>query len=474
MKHQSNVVKGFMSNLTEYQMSVDGEISSIWFGKKEFYLPACPKICPLEVKHYGDSQKSVYDYQKEDRISHCTYEPKNADLLHSLDCMGFLPHVQVKDEFKDRVRICYKKYAFFSTIIQIEMMYGMVPKTTLDSNTLLLCSQLGVSNDKREGYEYLVGNRPELLEWNTELPLSRIQFTLPFTFCTHPKLCIPLFLHSQSKMPVTFQLEFRPNLNKIIQMQELDSMGEWQDIPFEAQYIEKETVVRPDLVGKFFTLLEDEKNDMFKELLQNPYRMEYGDFMKLHDDELFSATKEILLNDETPTKTIFWWAQHEDAINLNKTQFTDPEGNEPSKRSIIYMGDSDKNPFFVVDKFEDIKQQMNHAIGKPALSGFHFYHLSVDQSKLFSLSMPVSLQLKDLNLKLKYIINDNVEKKRDKKTIVPADENLYKLFTYLDVSKRVIYSVKNPEFYTGKPVQSIEVSIEIQETSGEFIKNLIL
>lgn len=460
-----NIVKALMSNVTEFQMppGTGESISSMWFGQKEYYLPSCPFTSLLEVVQYGESHHDQYDLRKEDRITHCTFIPcKEADMLHSLKCTGILPNVKVKEEYRNTVRICYKEYAYFDTIKSIEMMYGNHPITTFISKVLLLNSQFGVTDLNREQYEFLVGNRPELLEWNEELPLSKIKFTIPFTFCKHPKVAIPLFLHASK--PVQFHLEFRSGLERIIRMQKLND-DTWEDIPFDGQYIERETVPRPELSAKYFNLTPDEKLKYMQDLVQVEHIQEVSDFIELTDNELFSNQKTILLKDETPTKTIFWFAQRESAEELNETNFLDNNGNEPSRRSLIIMGEQEKEPYVVIDKVEDVYQHMNHSVGNPKLGGFHLYHFGPDQSKVFSIGMPISVQMKDLNMKLKYLIN---EEDRKKKRVKDEEEVEYKLYAFLEVSKRICYEVPDKS-----NTDKIQVHITVEDTSGEYMRDAL-
>lgn len=462
-----NIAKAFLGNVSEYQMPPGSgdKISSMWIGQKEYYLPCCPIEGFMELTLQTDKQYSHYDLKKEDRITHCTFVPhKEADILHSLKFAGILPNVCVKQEYQDKIRICYKRYAYFDVISSMEMMYDTSHITTFTSKKLLLYSQFGIKDENREDYEYLVGNRPELNDWADQLPMAKLKFTIPFTFCKHPKVALPLFLHDSNpngSKKVQFDLEFRSGLEKLIQMQQLNEDGVWEDIVYDGQYIHKEpTVARPELSASYFKLSEDEKKQVIDDLArstESEYIQEVSDLIELNDEESFLNQKVVLLKDETPTQTIYWFAQRESAEKYNQCNYVDENGNEPSKHAILFMGDQEKEkyPYMVIDQVEDVSQRMHHAHGKPTLDGFHMFHFGPDQSKVFSMSMPVSVQLKDLNFKLKYVINDDSSKKKRNDDEGKKQRPEYKLYTFLEVSKRICYEFKDNK-----------ILITVEDTSG--------
>lgn len=450
--HHADLTKAVMGNQTEYQMPPNDQISTYWFGKAEHTLLSVKKKVPIAVGNNREEQEGKDEDGLEERVTKTVYHPdhKNFDVLSKISMETFLPEVKVKDEFKGRISICWPRYAIFKFVKILELlMEDERAITTFDSHSLLIKSQYDIPNEFVEEYEHNIGNRPHLLEWSNELPLSKVMFTLPFMFAKDPRLALPLFLH-QEKFYSLYGI-FRTQLDKILRMKD----GE-EEIPFDGDFIETKGFTVPKLFGYYTKLSLDEKNIILDEIRKGECIREYDDFITdiIEDDE-------IELGDISPTKNVFWFAQRERALDTNDfTNFMDSEGTQIIQQSRIFLS-KNPQPLVSMDEFELNENLMSHATVKPRVPGIWFHSTGV--GKLFSLNNPMTIQFNGLHAHLKIIPQSGEKEKKGRRVRRghQVEDSEYKLTCILHIVKRVYYTMENDQ-----------VRIYVQDEGGAYIKDL--
>lgn len=452
-----NQAKLFLSNVSEYQMPYreDENIVSFWMGRPDQSTPSSKKKAPLEIVTNWEAQ------EERNKFQHTVYKTNlNFDILSKLVLECYLPKVKVKDEFIHEVRISWPKYAVFKFIERLEWVIDkQKPITTLSPITLLFASQFGIKDKRREAFEFRVGNRDELLEWNTELPQGKVKFLIPFGFTRDPRVSIPLFLHEDS--PVTFSGKYKININTVLQMQKFEN-GEWTDIEFDENYLEAgSTFTTPKLLGTYHMLLKSKRDEILKNILNGEkHYIEYDDFLEASSSEnTFSQSIDIPLADESPTRTIFFCVQNEEEEYVNHVNFLNKKGEKPMKKAEIFLG-KDPEPYDVIDDFDFIEAMSNQSRSKPTLQGIYFYHFGSDDEKLFALNNPNSVQLKGLDCHLKIIVSEEDRKRRQREK--RDDEELFKAYVYLNVLKRITYYIDEDK----------KLKIDLFDESGFFMREL--
>lgn len=219
------------------------------FDTLAYYIPSPEK---MEVTEDGEDAVII----KVDMTQHH---------LILIEMRQMLPAVSVADAYRDKIRIRWTFNPGNNFWIEMSMLFEKTLQATFDARTQ--DSMLGAYSIRNfEAIEQDLGNRSELIDWQTDLlawPVSCIPLWSWFrggSTCTLPLAILP---------QVNFQVKRRSLLANLIQMQELvagnPEDGEWKDISFDATKLKPSTPSKLPLLeanGYYTKSLVSEIKDM--------------------------------------------------------------------------------------------------------------------------------------------------------------------------------------------------------------------
>jgi hypothetical protein len=173
-----------------------------------------------------------------------------------------LPQLVIKEEYIGYVEICYAKNLMHNIIsnatIVIPTESGEFHHTV---NSFYLDCYRARDVIGIQSWDYMIGNRKELIEWNSELTTEE-ELALPIPFFTDagPNMSIPIHMfreHSRISIKITNCVR----LQNFLRMRIKDKGGKWVNVKPCLDFIEsvpEETSFQPKIWGRYRNIPKDQ------------------------------------------------------------------------------------------------------------------------------------------------------------------------------------------------------------------------
>ncbi len=228
-----------------------------------------------------------------------------------------IPKISVKEKWRNKVEIAWP-YKLAHHILQTVNL--LIDNDEVNGNMNFLDSVwldfLRIYQEKKpKFYDKLIGNVPEMTNWNTVLPNYPIILLQPFSFSKHLGYSLPLHLCKTNKISQTYI--FKLNIKNLIKIRiRKDEQSEWviSDMASQAagEYIDGPLEIpTPNIWGEYGQLSQDEINaDQ-----EDPVIMYVDDIISKDVEIPLSLGEhiEIPLESATPVKAIFWVVENQDS-----------------------------------------------------------------------------------------------------------------------------------------------------------------
>lgn len=345
-----------------------------------------------------------------------------------------LPAACVRDEFVDRVQICWPKYIGNNVVVIASFNHDNLAIQTMDNVWYNFETQLRLRDSSFRGlHNRLVGNVPFLTEWTTKLPQYSINVPQPWYYSKHRCFAFPIFLTSPDAIPY-HEYSFRLNIAQLLRMRIKTSKGEWKKIPFNSKYVigVGDKLPDPDLWGKY-GYKTDWELDYNKNCSEHVYYIENVITCDSETNEKYGKELSASLECDTTCKAIFWAAENVDATGernySNFTTNTDDidRGWNPIQNLSIKYNTLERFKGISSDTFDGL-EVYHGASSVPCDQGYNMYALSND---LNSTNIEVGLSFDKSKTKFSvklgdtnpYLIIPTPNKKSDDNVIDEDDTN---------------------------------------------------
>lgn len=403
--------------------------------------------------------------KKSDNDKYITYNfnSKYSYLLNTI-LISKLPNLRVKDEYKDKIQICWPLNIGHHIIKSGTFKSGDFSQI-IDSVYLDNWYQHEVK--KKTIYNKMIGNYSYLTEWSHSTPEHYIKSPQPFFYSKHVGLAYPIHRHKCDiinkgvvELP-TQEYHLRTKLSELVRMREKkDNM--WVELkkfkPECLEGIDKNTSIDdPIMIGYYSMITPEEKN-----WIDNEYpiiKMIIEDIVSIEESNTFSLGSSVPVNLDVqyPVKVMYWvienmTAQKKRNFSNYTTNSDDIKlGYNPCKTFSLMYGSNIKipeTPSFFYDEIEPFLQgggePIHSGYNKLSLSYYYDYifettgrvfarHKAKMIIKLGNCDPSLSEEMKDSNDE-EDINDENNKKNRDK----------YKIHTKLITVRELIFELGKP------------------------------
>lgn len=173
-----------------------------------------------------------------------------------------LPSLVIKEEYSDYIEICYTKNLMHNILHSASI---IIPTEngefihTVNSFFLDCFRAKDVMN--AENWDYMIGNRPELINWSTEINTEEeLALPIPFFMDSGPNLSLPIHMfreHSRICIKITNCVR----LQNFLRMRMKDKDGKWINVKPCLDFLEsipEETSFQPKIWAKYRNLPKEQ------------------------------------------------------------------------------------------------------------------------------------------------------------------------------------------------------------------------
>jgi hypothetical protein len=349
--------------------------------------------------HSGDSDEGEIIYTAS----------KKFDVIFKTSFHINLIPIKVKDDWKDRVEICYFRNPGHNIVNRGELKTDDDHHQYMDSIWMDIHSQFFMDNGagKRELYDRMVGNIPCLVDWNTDLPGIPLIVPQPYHYSRHTR--VGLLTLRSSMNTVTYHYNIRNKINEILRMRVRKSIKHpWEEVKCNLQYLDIPENVKEIPIPELWTrysLMTDEEREWQKQQKIITY-IEDIVIANSNNPIKFGSTDVIPLHCKVPCKALFWVAQNvRFSGNRNLSNYTTDENlegwNPCSKASLKYAGVS-RVKELPHEHFE-LSETWDFGKSAPAEPGYNMYSFGYD---LTTLNSDTAIVLEPLNASLHVKLGD--------------------------------------------------------------------
>lgn len=408
-----------------YTVGKDEKVSSRYSYDIEKYSYSSAMPVKMEHSLAEDATFSYIASKKFDGLTYC-------------ELRAILRSVKVKEEYRDRIQICYPHNVGHNLIEMAEFSIDDDPAQVLDSVCLDIRSQYyqDPRPGKRDLYNIMIGNVPLLEEWSSELPRYKLYIPQPWFF--HGTTRMSLLMLQSSKNVFKFKYKIRTKLTDLLRMRVKTKSGNYKEFKCNSEYLDvpKLEIPIPELWGKFYVTTDEERAWRKKLLSEIEYTLLYEDFYLESSDNStpLGSTVKIRLQSESPTRHVFWVARNIKCVanKNNYSNYTTDENslssgwNPCAKVGIVYGG-SDRIPEMDAGHFALSEAYSNNFPSAPCEPGYNVQSFSNDTNTIdVDTSVPLDSMKASLVLTLgdtdPYLtIKDVEEEYDDKGQIIPKE-----------------------------------------------------
>jgi len=152
------------------------------------------------------------------KIPHGIGEPRGYDMLIRSFLSFPLPELTVKDYETGRYRIAWTEDIAIHMLVQGVLLTGKSAFSKIDNYYDLARSRYNVDVNDQPAFNYDIGNRPELTDWCTSLPATKVRFIPPWFYSRRvPNTAFQLFRLSQYN-PLIHKYVFNLSIPKLLKV----------------------------------------------------------------------------------------------------------------------------------------------------------------------------------------------------------------------------------------------------------------
>lgn len=389
--------------------------------------------------------------------------PGNFDTLLYSYRVHYMPAIRVKEEYKDRIRICWPHNLGINLCTAAKALFNEEPFQTIDSKSNDCAHQFFSMGDKESAVNEDMGNVPEMENWNTILPKYKVVVYDPWNYSRDPTMSIPLYLCNLC--PFTHEYKFCQKVGDLLKIQEkIDNGVEsvWKHIPFNVKYVdistETDVLPTPELWGRF-DVLDDELRRYFLNFWNDENnKIIPGKEYVMWIDDFFSASSEnpqkmgqnisVSMESVKPVKAFFWMLEN---VNAAKTKNL---SNYTTNLDSVYTGRTPWGHYNYKYSASDRLLKMDpvhasraeprsHALMVPRDKGYGMYSYSLKPRSLHP-DVGVVLTSKEMSMKAQLCMaiedDDPFDCFRDEDDPKPENIDQYQLHVRMLVTRKVSFS----------------------------------
>lgn len=325
--------------------------------------------------------------QTEEDLTTVNYSLKyRYDILTDLNIRSELPRMEIKDELKDMVEICYIDNMAHHMIKSAQMLVNDEPKQSFDSVSLDIIWKYNPFSDdeKKIIYEQRIGNVTELTNWTTILPRWVVKPKVPFFFSRHRSQGLPIFKtlsKNGDKCNISFKFVYKLDLSNFIRMRVRNSPNDdWEIVKFDKNVLrgDPDMILDVPSIKGCYSIISDEERLHLSSFSRKYYTY---DFINVRDNDNpvnEDTTKSVDLITDDPVLSIFFMASRVEAYEMGYTSnyTTDPNdakiGWHPIKSFQLFYGQTERTELLSFDECEDVAMQSFKSV-PPINSGYGVY-----------------------------------------------------------------------------------------------------
>jgi hypothetical protein len=360
-------------------------------------------------------------------------------LVYSYLCFK-TPHVKVKDEFKDKVRIALSHNFGINVVNKAVLkndndIINTLTQKTYDDYFQYLQNK---GNNKKDNFNIGVGNIPKLEDWSENIEPHQINVYQPWYYGEDSYLAFPIY-HKNTESKAAHIYTFEKDIKKLIKVQLLtgnDDNKIWKNVPnsdknkyIELKYHSFTGENIPELWGKYSNITPDELNTyacknkvieettgkIIEEIRERVFY--YKDYIEFRSDNTSKLNRNITVNFKLdyPITSIFWKAinttgeKYGNYSNYTTNSDNLYQGNDPIIKSSLTSGTT---PIFkdMESHHFNIGESRNNFNNFPTETGYHGYSFSLDNS--YTAGATSSVFINDGKLSC-YLSNDPNKKEEE-------------------------------------------------------------
>jgi len=328
---------------------------------------------PVKTSKFDRRREAVKSVKEPNKFYKFTYNNSFHYLISSTLWQKF-PTVRVKSEYRNSIRVCWPKNLMHNLIltgyfsIGDQHRFSLFDSNYLDKNFKYLCKNY-------EKYSKIIGNSPELTDWNTYIPERRLCLPVPSFFSENIEKSFPLLY--MGTVEVHHELKVRRCVQKLLRMQE--KVGDtWKDIDVSIKYLDnisrKGMLPDPELYANYSYLSPQEYTewtscrssekslDELKKSKHSNSKVFFIRDTKTYKSEVVSSESNsstiVEVDCPYPTKYVMITAENmKSSKNRNYSNYTDEndfseKGRCPISKMTFFKNGVEQFPYLPVEHFE--------------------------------------------------------------------------------------------------------------------------
>lgn len=343
-----------------------------------------------------------------------------------------LPYIRVKKQYRDKVQICWTHNLGLNLILYGNLSFNDDVIQGIDRIWLNMFYQHNVKEQDRQHIDMMIGNIPQLQEWNSKLPSYTLNIPqLWWYYCRNEALAVPLFLLSSQSLSqkdkklqsgridtiIRHKYKLMSNISDLIRMR-IKEGNVWIEKKCSLKFIEfpkceKDgyTLEPPELWGRFVYANDGEINWFFDDNNKdNEYQALVDDVISYDQvkPQKYGDVITVDLPCGYPCREIHWVAENISACNNNyysnfTTKCTDlVSGWNPVKLIRFQYGDFTRLTEMSGDFFT-LTEPLFHSIARPREPGYNKYSIAYKGSSYND----IGIVFKEHNTKLTFRVGNN-------------------------------------------------------------------
>lgn len=280
------------------------------------------------------------------------------------------PAMQVKDQFKDKIKIGLPRKMAHYVFEDIIMKFNGDPGPSLNSHSLNVNEQYYITdNSHQQRYLREIGDISELTNMSTHIPSYRYSLWLPFFFSMDPALSLPL--HRCTLTKITFDVKFKKDICEVLRYEEIEHDKTGKRVANVTVDIEKisglsnpnSRIILPIMRGLYSKITPEERTEISQ---SSPDYMDVPCYMPINvggNAVPLGGEKKIALDIHYPARAIFWMGElatnHKRRIFANYTsdQFDHRHGTNPCHSVTLWYNQQAAMRAYPQEHFERIESR---------------------------------------------------------------------------------------------------------------------
>ena len=303
------------------------------------------------------------------------------------------PPIKVKDEYKDKVRICWchNLGSNVSEVASFEV--DDIKLQEIDNVWQDIHPQFFQKGGAgmRENYNIGVGNVSCMEDWSTFIPSYPINVEHPWFYSQHSAFAFPIH-HKSTQTRAVHKYTFKRKLGNLLRMQ-IKAGDKWKSIKPNTKYINRSTddeLPLPELWGRYAKCSDNLMNYVVKSECA-PKTVYIRDIVRCDcsNPNIYGTNSVNKLLCSNPCLSIFWVAENMKASDLNnRSNYTTNvhelyKGWNPIKKVTFKYGSEELIKDMPSDHFS-LSQARKHFMSAPAETGYNAYSWAYGDTRFHS------------------------------------------------------------------------------------------